>query len=63
MDRYAKDVADASVKARIDEDMKQASGLNVTGTPSFFINGRFLSGAQPFENFKRAIDAAIERAS
>ena len=63
MDRYAKDVADASVKARIDEDMKQAAGLNVTGTPSFFINGRFLSGAQPFENFKRAIDAAIERAS
>lgn len=63
MDQYAKDVADASVKARIDEDMKQASGLNVTGTPSFFINGRFLSGAQPFENFKRAIDAAIERAS
>ena len=63
MDRYAKDVADASVKARIDEDMKQAAGLNVTGTPSFFINGRFLSGAQPFENFKRAIDAAIERGS
>ena len=63
MDRYAKDVADASVKARIDEDMKQAAGLNVTGTPSFFINGRFLSGAQPFENFKRAIDASIERAS
>ncbi|MCR9093927.1 MAG: DsbA family protein [bacterium] len=63
MDQYAKDVADASVKARIDDDMKQAAGLNVTGTPSFFINGRFLSGAQPFENFKRAIDAAIERAS
>ncbi len=63
MDQYAKDVADASVKARIDEDMKQAASLNVTGTPSFFINGRFLSGAQPFENFKRAIDAAIERAS
>lgn len=63
MDQYAKDIADASVKARIDDDMEQAASLNVTGTPSFFINGRFLSGAQPFENFKRAIDAAIERAS
>ncbi|MEM9176542.1 MAG: DsbA family protein [Myxococcota bacterium] len=63
MDQYAKDLADASVKQRIDDDMKQAAGLNVSGTPSFFINGRFLSGAQPFENFKRAIDAAIERAS
>ena len=47
----------------LDEDMEQAQELNVTGTPAFFINGRFLSGAQPFENFKRAIDAAIERAS
>ena len=63
MDQYAKDIADAAVKQKIDADMAQASELNVTGTPSFFINGRFLSGAQPFENFKRAIDAAIERAS
>jgi len=63
MDRYGRDVADASIKQRIDEDMEQAQELNVTGTPAFFINGRFLSGAQPFENFKRAIDAAIERAS
>ena len=63
MDQYAKDIADASLKKRIDDDMKQAAELNVTGTPAFFINGRFLSGAQPFENFKRAIDAAIERAS
>jgi protein-disulfide isomerase len=63
MDQYAKDVADASVKKRIDEDMAQASELGVTGTPSFFINGRYLSGAQPFENFKRMIDAALEKAS
>lgn len=63
MDQYAKDVADASIKQRIDADMAQASELNVTGTPAFFINGRFLSGAQPFENFKRVIDAAIEQAS
>jgi protein-disulfide isomerase len=63
MDQYAKDVADPSVKKRIDEDMAQAGELGVSGTPAFFINGRFLSGAQPFENFKRAIDAALEKAS
>jgi protein-disulfide isomerase len=28
----------------------------VRGTPAFFINGRFISGAQPFETFKEAID-------
>lgn len=63
MDQYRKDVADPEVKKRLDEDMRQASELNVTGTPSFFINGRFLSGAQPFGNFKQAIDAALEKAS
>lgn len=59
LDRYRKDVASAEVKNRIEEDMAQAQKLGVTGTPSFFINGRNLSGAQPFENFKRVIDEAI----
>ncbi|MFN8545320.1 MAG: thioredoxin domain-containing protein [Candidatus Binatia bacterium] len=36
--------------------MQEGSGLGVTGTPSFFINGRQLVGAQPFENFKAVID-------
>jgi protein-disulfide isomerase len=31
----------------------------VTGTPAFFINGRFLSGAQPFDAFKTIIDDEI----
>lgn len=29
------------------------------GTPAFFINGRYLSGAQPFEAFKQRIDAEL----
>lgn len=63
MDRFRRDVADASVKKRIDEDLQQASKLGVTGTPSFFINGRYLSGAQPFANFKRLIDEALAKNS
>ena len=43
--------------------MRQATKLNVTGTPAFFINGRFLSGAQPFDRFRVAIDEAIAKAS
>lgn len=31
----------------------------VSGTPAFFINGRFLSGAQPFEKFKEIIDQEL----
>jgi len=63
MDRYRRDVESREVASRIDADVKQANELGVTGTPAFFINGRFLSGAQPFVNFKRQIDAALEKAS
>lgn len=33
--------------------------LGVNGTPAFFINGRFLGGAFPFESFKEIIDKEI----
>ena len=35
--------------------------LGVAGTPAFFVNGRFLSGAQPFEAFQQAIDDELQR--
>jgi protein-disulfide isomerase len=31
----------------------------VTGTPAFFVNGRFLSGAKPFDDFKKLIDEEL----
>lgn len=34
--------------------------LGVSATPAFFVNGRFLPGAQPFEAFKRVIDNELE---
>ena len=61
--RYAKDIDSEDVKNKISKDLEQAQELSVTGTPSFFINGKFLSGAQPFANFKRMIDEAIEKSS
>jgi protein-disulfide isomerase len=40
--------------------MQEGGALGVTGTPAFFINGRFLSGAQPFEAFQSIIDEELE---
>lgn len=40
----------------------QEAGLDRFGTPAFFINGNHLGGAQPFEVFKQAIDAALAEA-
>jgi protein-disulfide isomerase len=36
--------------------------MGARGTPAFFINGRFLSGAQPLPRFKEIIDDEIKRA-
>jgi protein-disulfide isomerase len=45
------------IDANIDSGMK----VGVTGTPAFFINGRRISGAQPYEEFKRIIDEELAK--
>jgi protein-disulfide isomerase len=49
------------LKAVVDADVKDGEEAGVNGTPAFFINGRMLSGAQPFEAFKRIIDEELTR--
>ena len=40
-------------------EMDEATALNVRSTPTFFVNGRKLQGAVPYEQFKAAVDAAL----
>ena len=42
--------------AKVDAEMQEGSSVGVRGTPGFIINGRLISGAQPYENFKNVID-------
>jgi protein-disulfide isomerase len=46
----------------IDADMRDATSLGVAGTPSFFVNGVFLNGAQPRDVFEKTIDEQIAKA-
>ena len=66
-------LASGKFAADIRSDMEQAQSAGVQGTPSFFLavtdpaTGklkpvRFITGAQPFANFKQAIDAALAEA-
>jgi protein-disulfide isomerase len=48
-------------QSKVDTDLKEAEEAGVSGTPAFFINGRPLEGAQPFEAFKRVIDDELAR--
>jgi len=44
---------------QVDKDLQEAAGIGANSTPTFFINGRRLEGAQPFENFKSIIDQEL----
>ena len=59
--RFEKDFLDLGTKKPIDADKMEAAKLGVTGTPGFFINGRFLSGAKPFESFAVMINAELTK--
>lgn len=47
----------------VQKDMKELQGLGVAATPSFFINGRFISGAMPIDNFIPLIDEELKKAN
>jgi protein-disulfide isomerase len=47
-------------KDRVETDIRDGNEAGVSGTPAFFINGRMLTGAQPFDAFKRIIDEELE---
>lgn len=48
-------------KDEIAKDIQDGKNVGVRGTPAFFVNGRFLSGAQPYENFKAIIDEELSK--
>jgi protein-disulfide isomerase len=46
----------AAPDARVKADQAQGSALGVTGTPTFFINGREIVGSQPLDKLSEIID-------
>lgn len=49
--------------AAIRKSQAELGNFGVSGTPAFFINGRFLSGAQPVEAFVSIIDQELAKAN
>jgi len=47
----------------IQKDLEEGHKLNVTGTPTFFIDGREIVGAEPPENFENIIDQELAKNS
>ncbi len=49
-------------ETRIRRDQALVTGLGATGTPTFFVNGRKLPGAMPFESFQALVDEELRKA-
>jgi protein-disulfide isomerase len=62
-EKFDKCLDGGEFKSAIDDDIAAGSAAGVNGTPAFFINGRMLDGAQPFEAFQEVIDEELSWAS
>lgn len=62
MEQFTQCVDSQKYAATVQADLAQGEKLGVTGTPTFFINGRPLVGAQPYDVFAFAIEQALREA-
>ena len=62
MKRFEADYTSPKIREQIDADIKVARAHDANGTPTSFVNGRVLVGAQPLAAFSAAIDDELARA-
>ena len=55
-------ISEHKYQAEITADQDLGDDLQANGTPHFFVNGRRLVGAQPFDKFKAVIDEEMAKA-
>lgn len=63
MEKYSTDITSREVKDRIERDRTSGEELDLAGTPSFFLNGNKITNPRGYEEFKKIIQTAIEKAS
>lgn len=59
--KFTEDYESYAVRDRVTESIKEAHGLGLSGTPSFFLNGEKIDNPATPDAFKALIDAAIEK--
>lgn len=58
--KYSSCVASKKYTARWQKDLAAGEEFGVTGTPAFFVNGRFIGGALPLEAFVQLIEEELK---
>ena len=59
MDTFKECLVDEENAAEVDADLAAGQEYGVSGTPAFFINGKLISGAQPFSVFEQEIEGIL----
>jgi len=59
IEKFKTDYRSSAVTAAIQSDKKAASQYNVTSTPTFFVNGEKITGAQSVANWQQIIDRKL----
>ena len=61
-ERFAADLRKHAGRAHVDEDLESADLSSVSGTPTFFVNGKRHYGAYDIDSLKKAVKLAKARA-
>lgn len=54
-------VESGKFKAKVEADVTEGQGIGLKSTPTFFVNGKLISGAQPLEVFSEVIDEELAK--
>jgi len=59
VDKFNQCLNGEDAKAKVNSDWEDAKELGLNGTPTFFVNGEKILGAQPIETFKKVIESKL----
>jgi len=59
--KFETDIGAAAVKSLVDEDVKSGNAAKVSSTPSFFLNGKYITSPSSYDSFRTAIAQELDR--
>ncbi len=59
VEKFKQDMTDSSLDEKINQDRATGNELKISGTPSFFLNGKKLENPSSVDAFKKAIENAV----
>ncbi len=60
-DDFKKCLNEGKFSMAVQKDIEQGKSIGVKSTPTFFVNGQLVNGAQPMEVFKKIIDQELKK--